>query len=94
MSTATLSHGLRARERMPFTWDYMTIGLVAALLLAGLVMVTSASMSIAARDLGSPFFYLQRQFVYGGLGVLIAWVATRIPTQRKLGREHPCIGLP
>src|SRR5450755_1860246 len=81
MSTATLSQGLRARERMPFTWDYLTIGLVAALLLVGLVMVTSASMSIAARDLGSPFFYLQRQFVYGGLGVLIAWVATRIPTQ-------------
>ena len=81
MNTATLSHGLRARERMPFTWDYVTIGLVAALLLAGLVMVTSASMSIAARDLGSPFFYLQRQFVYGGLGVVVAWVATRIPTQ-------------
>ncbi len=81
MNTATLSQGLRARERMPFTWDYLTIGLVAALLLVGLVMVTSASMSIAARDLGSPFFYLQRQFVYGGLGVLIAWVATRIPTQ-------------
>jgi cell division protein FtsW len=59
----------------------VTIGLVAALLLAGLVMVTSASMSIAARDLGNPFFYLQRQFVYGGLGVLIAWVVTRIPTQ-------------
>ncbi len=81
MNTATLSHGLRARERMAFTWDYVTIGLVAALLLAGLVMVTSASMSIAARDLGSPFFYLERQFVYGGLGVLVAWVTTRIPTQ-------------
>jgi len=80
MSTVMLSHGLRARERMPFTWDYMTVSLVAALLLMGLVMVTSASMSIAARDLGNPFFYLQRQFIYGGLGILVAWMATRVPT--------------
>ncbi|MFI4891177.1 MAG: putative lipid II flippase FtsW [Steroidobacterales bacterium] len=81
MSAATLSYGLRARERMPFTWDYVTVGLVAALLLVGLVMVTSASMSIAARDLGSPFFYLQRQFGYGCVGVLMAWVVTRVPTE-------------
>jgi cell division protein FtsW len=81
MSAATLSYGLRARERMPFTWDYVTLGLVAALLLIGLIMVTSASMSIAARDLGSPFFYLQRQFGYGCVGVLMAWVATRVPTE-------------
>jgi cell division protein FtsW len=80
MNTMSLSHGLRARERMPFTWDYVTVGLVAALLLVGLVMVTSASMSIAARDLGSPFFYLERQFGYGCVGVGMAWVATRVPT--------------
>ena len=52
MSTATMSYGVRARERMPFAWDSITIGLVAALLLVGLVMVTSASMSIAAREIG------------------------------------------
>jgi cell division protein FtsW len=80
MSAATLSYGLRARERMPFTWDYVTIGLIAALLLMGLVMVTSASMSIAARDLGSPFFYLQRQFAYGCVGVLLTWTAAHVPT--------------
>ena len=44
MSAATMSYGLRARERMPFAWDFVTLGLVAALLLIGLVMVTSASM--------------------------------------------------
>jgi cell division protein FtsW len=81
MSAATLSRGVRARERMPFTWDYVTVGLVAALLLVGLTMVTSASMSIAERDLGGPFFYLQRQFGYGCLGVLMTWVATRLPTE-------------
>ncbi len=36
MSTATMSYGVRARERMPFAWDTVTLGLVAALLLVGL----------------------------------------------------------
>jgi cell division protein FtsW len=81
MSTATMSYGIRARERMPFAWDLVTIGLVAALLLVGLIMVTSASMSIAARDLNNPFFYLERQFTYGLVGILLAWIVTRVPTE-------------
>jgi cell division protein FtsW len=81
MSTATMSYGLRARERQPFEWDTVTIGLVAALLLIGLIMVTSASMSIAARDLNNPFFYLERQLTYGCVGVCLAWLLTRVPTQ-------------
>jgi cell division protein FtsW len=95
VSVATMSYGLRARERMPFAWDYVTVGLVAALLLVGLTMVTSASMSIAARDLGSPFFYLQRQFTYGCVGVLMAWGITRIPAELwdKYSTPLLCLGL-
>ena len=81
MTAATLSYGSRVRERMPFAWDYMTLGLCAALLLIGMVMVTSASMSIAARDLGNPFFYLERQLIFGLLGVGFAWIITRVPTE-------------
>jgi len=76
-----MSYGLRARERMPFAWDFVTLGLVAALLLIGLVMVTSASMSIAARDLGNPFFYLERQFAYGMLGAVLALIVAQIPAR-------------
>jgi len=64
---------------MPFAWDPVTLGLVAALVLIGLVMVTSASMSIAAKDLGDPFYFLERQFAFGLVGVLCAWVITRVP---------------
>ena len=81
MSTATMSYGVRARERMPFAWDSVTIGLVAALLLVGLVMVTSASMAIAARDMGDPFYFLERQFVFTAAGLLLGWVVTRVPTE-------------
>jgi cell division protein FtsW len=77
---AAMGYGVRARERMPFAWDFVTLGLAAALLLVGLVMVTSASMSVAAKDLGDPFYYLERQLVFGFCGVAGAWVLTRVPT--------------
>jgi cell division protein FtsW len=79
MNAATMSYGVRARERMPFAWDLVTLGLAAALFLVGLVMVTSASMSIAAKDLGDPFFFLERQLIFGLVGVLVAWAVTRVP---------------
>jgi cell division protein FtsW len=76
-----MSYGMRARERMPFAWDPVTLGLTAALLLVGIVMVTSASMSIAARDLADPFYFLERQFIFAVAGILFAWVVTRVPTE-------------
>ena len=79
MNATTMGYGVRARERMPFAWDLVTLGLTAALLLVGLVMVTSASMSVAAKDLGDPFYYLERQFLFGLCGVAAAWVVTRVP---------------
>jgi len=81
MSAATMSYGVRARERMPFAWDYVTLGLTAALLLVGIVMVTSASMSIAAKDFSDPFYFLERQFIFAMAGLLLAWVMTRFPTE-------------
>jgi len=81
MNATTMGYGVRARERMPFAWDGVTLGLVAALLLVGIIMVTSASMSVAAKEFGNPFYFLERQFLFGLCGVLLAWVVTRIPAE-------------
>jgi len=81
MNATTMSYGIRARERMPFAWDGVTLGLTASLLLVGLIMVTSASMSIAAKDLGDPFYFLERQFAFGLVGVLVGWAMTRVPAR-------------
>ncbi|HEY0745670.1 MAG TPA: putative lipid II flippase FtsW [Steroidobacteraceae bacterium] len=81
MNTATMSYGVRARERMPFVWDSVTLALVAALTLVGLIMVTSASMAIAARSMGDPFYFLERQFIFTLAGLLLAWMVTRVPTE-------------
>ena len=95
MNSATMSYGMRARERMPFAWDYVTLALAAGLLLVGLIMVTSASMSIAARDFGSPFYFLERQFVFGLAGLLFAWGVTRVPTELwdRYSLALLCLGL-
>jgi cell division protein FtsW len=76
-----MSYGMRVRERMPFAWDTLTLGLAAALLLVGLIMVTSASMAIAARDMADPFYFLERQFIFTMAGLAFAWLMTRVPTE-------------
>jgi cell division protein FtsW len=48
--------------------DVATVALVLAIVLLGLVMVTSASVSIAAKDGGEPFLYLQRQLLLTLIG--------------------------
>ena len=52
--------------------DYLLLGSVVALLLCGLVMVVSASITFADRELGNPFHYAIRQLIYVGAGVAMA----------------------
>jgi cell division protein FtsW len=49
-----------------------------ALLGIGLVMVASASISIADRNLSSPFYYLQRQTLYVMLGLMAGWLVYQL----------------
>lgn len=66
--------GVQLRQRL----DVGLAVTVAILLALGLIMVTSASISLADRELGNPFYYLQRQAVFIALGVGIAAVVYRI----------------
>ena len=49
-----------------------------SLLAIGLVMVTSASISIADRNLSSPFYYMQRQLFFIVMGLVIAALVYQI----------------
>jgi cell division protein FtsW len=55
--------------------DPVTLALVAAIVLLGLIMVTSASISLASRNVGDPFLYLQRQLVLTVVGCGLAAAA-------------------
>jgi cell division protein FtsW len=61
--------------------DWVTIGLVAAILLLGLVMVTSASISIASKETGDVFYYLERQLILSVIGCLGAAFVFCLPTR-------------
>jgi cell division protein FtsW len=61
--------------------DWVTVGLVLAILLLGLVMVTSASISIASKETGDVFFYLERQLVLALIGCMAAAFVFLLPTR-------------
>lgn len=51
---------------------------VLLLLGIGLVMVGSASISIADNKLSQPFYYFNRQFVFAAIGLIAAWAVVNI----------------
>jgi cell division protein FtsW len=59
--------------------DGMLITAVLALLGLGLVMVASASVAIADRKTGEPFYYLWRQLAFLAVGIAAAWPILRTP---------------
>lgn len=84
-ATATVA-GVRAQKASRLVIDPVLVGIVSCLLLLGLVMVTSASVTLAARD-GNPFYYLENQLLLAFAGTGLAALVLRIPTQtwEKLG---------
>lgn len=71
--------GNRKRSNVQATFDHALLMAVLIIMGLGLVMVASASISIADRQLGQPFYYLFRQGLYVVLGLGMAAVVTRIP---------------
>ncbi|MGI9264297.1 MAG: FtsW/RodA/SpoVE family cell cycle protein, partial [Gammaproteobacteria bacterium] len=59
--------------------DPLLLGTVITLLAIGLVMVTSASITSADREIGQPFYYLIRQVFYLGVGLAAAVVCLLVP---------------
>jgi len=51
----------------------------AALLVLGIVMISSASMDMASETVGNGYYYVIRQLVFAGLGCVIALLAVNVP---------------
>ena len=73
--------------------DLVTLALVLAIVLLGLVMVTSASVSIAGEENGQPFYYLERQLLLTVTGAACALVLFAIPTERLERAAVPLLAL-
>ncbi|EAR21837.1 putative lipid II flippase FtsW [Nitrococcus mobilis] len=78
----TVLRSARPRRREPAltaNLDWTLCGVVLAVAALGLVMVASASVAVADRELGQPWFYLRRQGGYLLLAALLAWFVLRVP---------------
>ena len=62
------------------TLDPWLLGSALALLMLGLVMVTSASVSVAEASFANPFYYFVKQLIFAVGGVLLAAVVLTVPT--------------
>ena len=81
MTTATMSFARSGTRGSGLRLDPVTISLVLSIVLLGLVMVTSASISIAAKESGNPFSYLERQLVLTLLGTAGAAMVFSVRTE-------------
>ncbi|MEO7775401.1 MAG: putative lipid II flippase FtsW [Steroidobacteraceae bacterium] len=69
MSSAAMPFARSGARGGPLRIDLVTVALVLAISLLGLVMVTSASISIAGKESSEPFAYLVRQLTLTLIGV-------------------------
>ena len=58
--------------------DYLLLFSAIALAMLGLVMVASASITLADRELGHPFYYAVRQGIYIGMGLFLGLLLFRL----------------
>jgi cell division protein FtsW len=93
MSSTTMNLPRAGREAGGLKLDPVLIGIVLSILLFGLVMVTSASISIASHGGGDPFSYLRSQLILALGGALLAALLCAIPTSLLQNFATPLLGL-
>jgi len=80
MNATTIGYARSSARPRQFVFDSILLLATAGIVLLGLVMVTSASISVADRQMHEPLHYLERQGVGLILGILAAAVMTAIPS--------------
>jgi cell division protein FtsW len=80
MNEAALNLPRTAARGRGLQLDPVLVCIMLSILLLGLVMVTSASMSIASHDGGDPFSYVKSQGTLALVGLLLATLLCAVPT--------------
>jgi len=78
-AAASLAYSRSAGRQPRLAIDPVIVSVVLGLLLLGLVMVGSASVTIAERQAADPFIYLERQFLSAALGLGLAVAMLAVP---------------
>ncbi|HEU4655563.1 MAG TPA: putative lipid II flippase FtsW [Steroidobacteraceae bacterium] len=80
MSAVPLTFARSNTRPKKFAFDNVLLLITGAILLLGLVMMTSASITIADKHMHEPLFFLERQMNGVAIGVVLAMIAVSIPS--------------
>ena len=70
-----------ALDEGSYRYDYWLLGAVLALLAIGLVMMGSASISIAEKQYGQPFYYIWKQAFFIVVALILSWGVLHVPSE-------------
>jgi cell division protein FtsW len=79
MSLSSATMPFPARLKTPLQMDPVLLSIGLALLVGGLVILASASISVSDNAVGDPFYYVQRQVIAALIGAAAAFVCLFIP---------------
>ena len=87
MTAASATSPFPARLKTALKFDPVLLTIVTTLLLGGLVILASASMSISDNLVGEPFYYVERQLLAAAIGGAVGAACLFIPMQvwRSIG---------
>lgn len=87
MTAASAISPFPARLKTALKFDLVLLTIVMTLLLGGLVILASASMSISDNLVGEPFYYVERQLLAAAIGGAVGVACLFIPMQvwRSIG---------
>jgi len=87
MTAVTATSPFPARLKTALKFDPVLLTIVMTLLLGGLVVLATASISISDNLVGEPFYYVERQLLAAAIGVVAGVVCLFIPMQvwRSIG---------
>lgn len=87
MSLSSATMPFPARLKTPLRMDPVLLSIGLALLIGGLVILASASISVSDNTVGDPFYYLLRQAIAALIGAAAALVCLFVPMSvwRNLG---------
>jgi cell division protein FtsW len=81
MNTAVLRQRLSAPIKIPAGLDHSLLLVVVGLASLGLLMVASASVSIAAQDYQDEFYFVKRHLAYLVLGLVAGLFVLQVPVK-------------
>jgi len=87
MSLSSATMPFPARLKTPLQMDPVMLSIGLALLIGGLVILASASISVSDNTVGDPFYYVQRQAIAALIGGALGFICLFIPMNmwRTLG---------